>query len=131
VQTISYATAVAPKVVDIRAYSADLFLDAVTVPAANPADIQTFCYYDKQGRKAGEVNGEGYLTEYGYDANGRLAQTTRYANKARTPVTATASLDALTKTMLSEMPGTNWASLSARPTSMAASPATHTTASAR
>jgi len=38
--------------------------------------------YDRDGRLLGVLDGEGYLTEYKYNAAGDLIQTVRYANRA-------------------------------------------------
>jgi len=52
------------------------------LPAASADDIQTSYLYNGLGQLAGQVDGEGYLTENVYDANGNLTQSIRYANKA-------------------------------------------------
>ncbi|SFH03275.1 YD repeat-containing protein, partial [Duganella sp. CF458] len=101
VQTIAYANAAAPKVIDLTKDDADLFSMA-PIPAANAADIHSFVYYDKKGQKSGEVNGEGYLTEYSYDTSGRLETTRRYANKALGTPSAASALDALRPVASSE-----------------------------
>lgn len=49
------------------------------VPTLSQDDINTYVYYNARGQKSGEVDGEGYLTEFVYDANGNLAQQIRYA----------------------------------------------------
>lgn len=68
---------------------------AELLPASTAADIQDFYYYDGHGRLTGHVNGEGYLTESVYDADGNLTQTIRYANRSNGPVGADSTLDAL------------------------------------
>ncbi|QOK94573.1 LysM peptidoglycan-binding domain-containing protein (plasmid) [Ralstonia pseudosolanacearum] len=65
------------------------------LPASDAADIQDFYYYDGQGRPVGHVDGEGYLTESAYDANGNLTQSIRYANRANAPAGVDSTLDAL------------------------------------
>ncbi|SFH03369.1 YD repeat-containing protein, partial [Duganella sp. CF458] len=94
VETIAYANVTAANAIDLARDDADLFSMA-PVPAANAADIHSFVYYNKKGQKAGEVNGEGYLTEYSYDTSGRLETTRRYANKALGTPSTTSALDAL------------------------------------
>lgn len=68
---------------------------AELLPASTAADIQDFYYYDGHGRLTGHVDGEGYLTESVYDADGNLTQTIRYANRSNGPVGADSTLDAL------------------------------------
>ena len=46
--------------------------------------VRTWLLYDAAGRRNGEVDGTGSLTEYVYDRNGQVTQTIRYA----TPVKA-------------------------------------------
>ncbi len=46
-------------------------------------------FYDGDGRLLAELDGEGFLREYGYDGAGRLVKTTAYANA--TPVAQRAS----------------------------------------
>lgn len=57
-------------------------------PVANANDIHNWTLYDGQGRVIAQVDGEGYLTETAYDANGNVAQRTRYATKALLAPTA-------------------------------------------
>ncbi|MEO4031104.1 DUF4214 domain-containing protein, partial [Chromobacterium vaccinii] len=52
-------------------------------PAASGDDQRVRQLYDGQGRLLGRVDAEGYLEETVYDARGRLAQTVRYANRAK------------------------------------------------
>ncbi|WP_005034643.1 Ig-like domain repeat protein [Holophaga foetida] len=91
VQTIRHATrvtnfadaaSVAAQVATARA------TDSLTglVPTSGD-DISTFTYYDGKGQVIAQVDGEGYLTEYTYDADGQLTQTTRYATKVQGTVT--------------------------------------------
>ncbi len=68
---------------------------ASLLPAGDAADIRDFYYYDGHGRLVGHVDGEGYLTESVYDANGNLTQSIRYANRANGPVGADSTLDGL------------------------------------
>jgi len=45
----------------------------------DPTGVRSWVLYDESGRKAGEIDGNGSLTEYGYDRNDLLVTTTRYA----------------------------------------------------
>jgi YD repeat-containing protein len=65
---------------------------AQLLPAAAAEDIQSFWFYDARGLLVAEVDGEQYLTEHVYDADGRLAQTVRYANRVGVPVAPTSTL---------------------------------------
>ncbi len=48
-------------------------------PALDAArDRTTWFFYDGQGRRTGELDAEGYLTENVFDRNGNVAQTIRY-----------------------------------------------------
>jgi len=95
VETVAYATKVASQNTDPSQGDADLFSGMAPVPQASPADIRSFVYYNDKDQKTGEINGEGYLTEYSYDNNGRLAQTRRYANKALGTISVASPLAAL------------------------------------
>lgn len=48
-------------------------------PGESWRDIHTYRFYDAQGQNIAEVDGEGYLIEYRYDANGRLIEHITYA----------------------------------------------------
>ncbi|MFZ6781341.1 DUF4214 domain-containing protein [Undibacterium sp. Ji83W] len=49
----------------------------------NPAaDAVSYNFYNAENQLIGSVNAEGYATEYQYNLDGQLAQTTRYNNKA-------------------------------------------------
>ncbi|WP_399678708.1 Ig-like domain repeat protein [Xenophilus sp.] len=48
----------------------------------NAQDRTTVRLYDRDGQLQGVLDAEGYLTEYTYDAAGRLARTLQYANRA-------------------------------------------------
>ena len=100
VQTIAYANkiwaftdaaSIASRVAAARA-SDDL---SGLIPAAAPEDISTFTYYDSRDQKIGEVDGERYLTEFVYDANGRLVQTLRYEPAVTAAITASSKLSDL------------------------------------
>ncbi|SFD93269.1 Ig-like domain repeat protein [Paracidovorax konjaci] len=56
-------------------------------PTARAGDAHTAYFYDVQGRRIGELDAEGNLTQTSYDANGNVAAVRRYAN-AVTAITA-------------------------------------------
>ncbi|MBA4710870.1 DNA/RNA non-specific endonuclease, partial [Aquitalea magnusonii] len=62
--------------------------DIGTRLSADPADQVLTTYYDKDSRARYRVDGQGYATQYSYDASGNVTQTTRYANLASIPSTA-------------------------------------------
>ncbi len=48
----------------------------------NPSsDAISYNFYDPENQLVGTVNAEGYATEYQYNLNGQVSQTTRYSNK--------------------------------------------------
>lgn len=52
------------------------------IPAATVNDIVQRFFYDAHGRQVGVLDGNGFLTETRYDANGNAVAVTRYANPA-------------------------------------------------
>jgi YD repeat-containing protein len=62
-------------------------------PAGSADDIVSYTLYDAERDVVADIDGEGYLTEYSYDANGNRIQTRSYA----TPVAA-AVLSGITAT---------------------------------
>ena len=69
-------------------------------PARDSAgrDLDSWVFYDRQGRRIGEVDGEGYLTETTYDRMGRASAVIRYAGKANilpAAITQATTLDQL------------------------------------
>lgn len=68
---------------------------AQLIPTASAVDIHAVSIYNAKGQLAAEVDGESYLTEYVYDAQGNLAQTVRYANRVTAPVTSASTLAAI------------------------------------
>jgi YD repeat-containing protein len=65
------------------------------LPSPNAADRITYSYFDNLGRKVGEVDAEGYLSEYVYDNASRVIDTIRYASPARPPVSTASTLASL------------------------------------
>ncbi|SFC97263.1 RHS repeat protein, partial [Collimonas sp. OK412] len=61
---------------------------AQLLPAASTGDIVTQLLLNGKGQIAGEIDGEGYLTEKVYDGNGNVVKTVRYANKVTAAVAA-------------------------------------------
>ncbi|AMO95566.1 RHS Repeat family protein [Collimonas fungivorans] len=61
---------------------------AQLLPTASAGDIVTQLLLNGKGQIAGEIDGEGYLTEKVYDGNGNVTKTVRYANKVTATVTA-------------------------------------------
>ncbi|WP_172200541.1 DUF6531 domain-containing protein [Niveibacterium sp. COAC-50] len=59
-------------------------------PQKSDKDIRSIQIYDNLGRLDADIDAEGYLTRYGYDQDGRLTSTSRYAK----PYTSTVSVDA-------------------------------------
>lgn len=55
------------------------------LPATDAADIHTRALYNARGQQVGQIDGDGYLTETVYDANGNVMQSIRYATVALTP----------------------------------------------
>ncbi|MCB5425959.1 RHS repeat protein [Altererythrobacter sp. CC-YST694] len=57
------------------------------VKLTDPENNSTFSYYDGLGRKIAQVDGEGYLTSWSYDADGNVASERRFATRfTGTPV---------------------------------------------
>lgn len=55
-------------------------LERVLISSNNWAE--TYTYYDTQGRKTAQIDAEGYLTEWRYDAFGQVEKQIEYARKA-------------------------------------------------
>jgi YD repeat-containing protein len=47
----------------------------------DPLGQRDYLYYDQVGRKIGEIDSDGSVTEYRYDGNGNLASTTQYVTR--------------------------------------------------
>ncbi|MBK4734904.1 phospholipase effector Tle1 domain-containing protein [Noviherbaspirillum pedocola] len=63
----------------VSAYADDVAAFEALRPANSAADIRTTTLYDARGWVAGDIDGEGYLTEYRYDGNGNRIASLRYA----------------------------------------------------
>lgn len=64
-------------------------------PAASASDIRTVWLYDGKGLVAGQVDGEGYLTETVRDADGNAIRTVRYASRVTQTAIASSTVAAL------------------------------------
>jgi YD repeat-containing protein len=69
-----YATSTAA-ITTSYAYDANGNVVRITDPNGN----QSFAYYDRLGRKAVQVDAEGYMTTWAHDAEGNVLNETRYA----------------------------------------------------
>ena len=76
VRQIAYARTIATAALGAAPAAA-----AVAPLADAAADRVTRFFHDGEGRVVGVLDAEGFLTESGYDAAGRLAPTTRYATR--------------------------------------------------
>ncbi|NIJ66660.1 YD repeat-containing protein [Sphingomonas leidyi] len=65
------------------------------LPAAHAKDSVARIFYDKDGRKIGALDGEGYLTRTIYDGSGRKVQEIAYANITSAALRASGSLQSL------------------------------------
>ncbi|WP_289024778.1 LysM peptidoglycan-binding domain-containing protein [uncultured Sphingomonas sp.] len=65
------------------------------LPAAHAKDSIARIFYDKDGRKIGALDGEGYLTRTIYDGSGRKVQEIAYANITSAALRASGSLQSL------------------------------------
>ena len=100
VQTIAYANKVpgftdAASIADAVAAARNSESLAGLLPAASATDISSYVFYNDRGQVVGAVDGDGYLTETVYDANGNVVQTIRYASVANGPVTSASTLVSL------------------------------------
>ena len=77
-KTIRYATAVPAG--SLAAISASTTVAALNV-AASINDIVSIALYDGAGNAVGRIDGEGYLTESTYDAQGNATSVKRYATR--------------------------------------------------
>lgn len=55
--------------------------DTTITPLSPEQDIVELYFYDGQDRRIGILDGEGYLTDFQYDASGNVIQKTRYDTK--------------------------------------------------
>ncbi|WP_419688228.1 Ig-like domain repeat protein [Burkholderia theae] len=99
-QTIQYATAVpdfgnaASFAAEVDAARASGNLGAL-LPPASTSDIHTYSIYNARAQIVGRIDGDGYLTETVYDANGNVTQTIRYATAVQIAPGATLTLAAV------------------------------------
>jgi YD repeat-containing protein len=104
VKTIGHAHA--DRIINPKFTSAASRMAAIAIARASynlqglrPTDrwqaVETYNYYDDQGRLVGQVDGEGYFAETVYDTRGNVTQIIRYANKAWGAVGITSTLDAI------------------------------------
>ncbi|MGN8064570.1 LysM peptidoglycan-binding domain-containing protein [Ralstonia sp. 22111] len=100
VQTIAYASKVpgftdAASIADAVVAARNSESLAGLLPVSSATDISSYVFYNDRGQVVGAVDGDGYLTETVYDANGNVVQTIRYANIANGPVTIASTLVSL------------------------------------
>jgi YD repeat-containing protein len=88
VERVAYAT---PTGAALRASSAL----AQLVPAVSATDIREVSLYDGKGQEIAHVDGEGYLGETVYDANGNVTQTVRYATRVAAGLIGASSVAAI------------------------------------
>ncbi|HSV82081.1 MAG TPA: FG-GAP-like repeat-containing protein [Ramlibacter sp.] len=69
----------------------------------DPTGVRSWVLYNESGRKAAEVDGNGSLTEYGYDRNDLLVATTRYATAVNLALLADAAGQPILATTLATL----------------------------
>lgn len=79
-------------VADTSAITTAYEYDAVgnVVKATDANGNVTWSYYDVLGRKTAQIDGEGYRTDWTYNADGNVVSERRYWNKAAAPSSTTA-----------------------------------------
>ncbi|WP_343638233.1 LysM peptidoglycan-binding domain-containing protein [Roseateles sp.] len=85
--TVRYANAI-----DLAAFAASPTVTNATPLADADNDRVTRKFYSTEGRLQGELDAEGFLVEYRYDAAGRVIARLRYADPAPTAQRATGTL---------------------------------------
>lgn len=85
VEVVAYANA-------LTAGTASVTPGAIAAPATAAADRSTRNFYGADGRLAGTLDGEGYLTVFQYDSAGRLVETLGYATATTASLRATGTL---------------------------------------
>lgn len=75
----------APSTAFVRASTA-------TTPSAIGDDQVSRRFYNTKGQVAAEVDAEGYFTEYAYDIDGHVTNTTRYATRIGSPLSLATQL---------------------------------------
>ncbi|MBL0393036.1 LysM peptidoglycan-binding domain-containing protein [Ramlibacter monticola] len=68
---------------------------AQLTPLGSADDLRSVNLYDGKGQLIAAVDGEGYLTENVFDANGKLTQAVRYANRATGTATVASTVSSL------------------------------------
>lgn len=69
-------------------------IDQLT-PSASASDLVTVHLYNAKGQKVGQIDAEGYLTEYVYDVAGNVQQEVRYSTKLDSGAITTAAQQSL------------------------------------
>lgn len=91
VQTIRYAS-----VISTSPAAGQVAAGQVALPAATLHDRSTRHFHDAEGRLAGTLDGEGYLTVFRYTAAGQLCERISYATATPAGLRATGTLAQLT-----------------------------------
>jgi|GEM_PF-1052426 len=103
-QTIRYATrvwdtpSVSARMAAIAIARASYNVSSLRPAGGDRSEINSYTFYDAQGRVVGQVDGGRYLTETVYDKRGNVAQTIRYAGVAGV-VSATSTLESIRPTI--------------------------------
>jgi YD repeat-containing protein len=79
VLTVARGTSGATTALGTTSYTYNVLGQLTSV--TQPTGEKTYYLYDEMGRKVGEIDGEGALTEYTYNANDQLVRTYGYTNK--------------------------------------------------
>lgn len=87
VQTIQYANTILAD-----GSAASVAPGAIPLPTASTADRVARRFYDADGRLAGSLDAEGYLTTYKYTAGGQPAESIAYATATNASLRATGDL---------------------------------------
>ncbi|WP_431256752.1 hypothetical protein ACQ86G_18880 [Roseateles chitinivorans] len=90
VATLRYANAI-----DLAVFAANPVTGNASPTLDGDKDRVTRSFYSTEGRLLGELDGEGYLVEYRYDAAGRLSARVRYADQRPVGQRAAGTLEQL------------------------------------
>ncbi|XZG71319.1 FG-GAP-like repeat-containing protein [Chitinibacteraceae bacterium HSL-7] len=93
-RVIQYATAISTATLGAMTQAS-----SVNPPANATADRITRNFYDKDGKQTGQLDAEGYLTQYDYDAAGRKTHAVRYATVTAQVNRANGALTSLIPTL--------------------------------